>query len=167
MNTQHAQPLSTEERIRIDTQFIADFRAGRFPELNPEPFAVEHEWMKAPARPFEAAVEYLAPKPRDEWKRIGGSELRVAILDGAMAAGSDEDVFRSWAANQFVALCISQGEDGLELLESIRTSSEIDSDIILRVATALESVPRFAALSLDQRVSAALLAIDALRTNTP
>lgn len=92
INTHQPRPLSTEERIQIDTQFIADFRSGRFPELNADPFPTEHEWMKVPARPLEAAVEYLSPQPCEEWHRVGGATLRNAVLNGAMAAGTDETV---------------------------------------------------------------------------
>jgi hypothetical protein len=167
INTQQPKSLTTEERIRIDTQFIADYRAGLFPELNPDPFTIEHEWMKVPARPTEAAIELLSTQLRSEWQRVGGAKLRLAILDGAMAAGSDEELFRSWADHQFLALCLSHGEDGVELIETIRTNPEFDSDIVTRVASILETIPRFGSLSLDQRIAAAMLAIDSLKTKNP
>ena len=163
MNTPTTRARELEEQRRIDAEFIADFRAGRIPELNPTPFGEDVTWLNTPARPFDAAVGSLIHLPKSDWIEVGGPELRTAALGGAMAGGTDEQVFQTWAENQFVALCLADGDDGQALLDTIRTEPVLHDETIDRIAAILESVPRFAALSLDQRVAAALLTVEALK----
>ncbi|MFO0936219.1 MAG: hypothetical protein U0798_06865 [Gemmataceae bacterium] len=163
MNTRTTRAVEIEEQRRIDSEFIADFRAGRIPELNPTPFGEDMTWLNTPARPFDAAVSSLINLPKSDWMEVGGPDLRTAALGEGLAGGTDEQVYQRWAENQFLALCLAEGEDGQELLNSIRTEPLLDNETLDRVVVILESVPRFAALSLDQRVAAALLTVEALK----
>ena len=158
------------EQRRVDAEFSADFRAGRLPDLNPtpldpatDPFGTGYAWLTTPEPPFDAALGSLLPLPADVWYQVGGPELRTAALGGALASGTDAQIFRGWVDTQFVALCQTGGEDGLELLRTLRTERETSADTLHRVVMLLESVPTFAALGQDQLVAAALIVTTALR----
>ncbi|MFO0847113.1 MAG: hypothetical protein U0871_00950 [Gemmataceae bacterium] len=170
MSTPHVSRDELPERRRIDAEFAADVRAGRVPELQPDPldpgsdpFGTGYAWLAAPERPFDAAAGSLIHLPAADWYRVGGSDLRAAALGDTLASGPDEQIFRQWAETHFVAMCVADGEDGLVLVQTLRTDPEPALDTLYRVAVVLERHPRFAALGLEQRVAGALIVTAALK----
>lgn len=155
---------------RLDDEFLAKYRAGTIPSLDDstlepatDPFGRNFSWLSAPANPYDAAFDALANRTRDEWYQRGGSELRLAALGGSYAAGSNEDVYRTWAHEQFAALCFAAGEEGDELLTHLKAEGELAPGVVYHVATFLERQPTFAELTPEQRVIAAMIAIESLR----
>lgn len=158
------------ELKRLDDEFLAKIDAGMIPSLDDsdlepaeDPFGRNFSWLSAPSNPYDAAFDALANRTRDEWYERGGSELRLAALGGSYAAGSDEDIYRTWAKERFEALCFAAGEEGDELLDYLKTGGELASGVVYHVATLLENQPAFSELTPEQRVIAAMIAIESLR----
>jgi hypothetical protein len=162
-----------EELKKLDEEFLAAYTAGTLPQydsqpLDPQsdPFGQGFAWLHAPLPPYEAAIEKLSELNRDAWYQVGGVDLRAAVLKGLLAAGTDEQVYRAWAQSRFLAICFSDGEYGQDILNRVQSDEPITPDLIYCVATTLEADSELARLSHQQRVAAALIAIEAVRQNS-
>ena len=171
MNTTSKLLQNDPETLKaLDERFLAEYAAGTLPEIDvppldpaSDPFGRGFDWLRAPEMPYEAAIEKLAARKPDDWYRAGGAELRAAALAGSLAAGTDDQVYRAWAESRFLAVCHSDGDYGRDLLNRLQSDEPVDDDLVYGVATVLEAHPAFARLSHEQRVAAALIAIEAIR----
>jgi len=162
------------EAKRLDEEFVAEYHAGTLPTvevppLDPEsdPFGRGYAWLKTPATPFDEAYYALVSLPPAEWSQRGGPELRRVALAGSLASGTDEELYRKWVRDQFTTLCLSAGEEGQELLQLLKAEGELTPAIVYDVAMVLESYPEYANLTAEQRIAAALIAVETLRPKPP
>lgn len=158
------------ELRRLDDEFVAEFAAGTIqavevPPLDPasDPFGRNYSWLSVSGHPYDAAFDEVISKDSDEWYQLGGDELRRVVLAGAIAAGSNEDIYRKWVRESFTAICNAAGEEGTDLLEMLKTEGGgMCKDIVFEVATLLDAQPAFSELTNEQRVIAAMIAIKTL-----
>jgi hypothetical protein len=155
------------ELKRLDDEFLAEFAAGTIPtivvpEIDPttDPSGRAYSWLNPPSHPYEVAFDKLIVMKPDAWYQLAGDELRQVALSGSTGNRSDKDLYRKWATENFATVCTAAGEDGVELLEMLKSQGGgLNRDVVYQIATMLEAEPTYSNLTSEQRVIAALIAI--------
>ena len=135
------------------------------PPVDPatDPFGQNYAWLNPSSDPYDTAYDTLGGKTPAEWYELGGDTLRRTVLGGSSAFGSDDEIYLKWAGNEFKRICIASGEDGVELIDMLSLGySGMCRDTVYEAATMLETQAGFSDLTTEQRVIAAMIALNAL-----
>jgi len=166
--------IDPETLAAMDAEFLAGaYDTLEYPEaptLDPaaDPFERNFEWLHEPqATTVDSMVSFLRSRSRTEWANEAGRVVRNIALAGSLAGGTDEQIFRKWINEGFVALCFAAGSGGEAILAATTSNDEPIEARVVALVNWLKGQPKLQSLSDDDRFAVAVAAVEHFSPSSP